>query len=1052
MKKNYINVFKKALSLFLPCLLLLVPAGELVAGAATMGEDELTRKSEIAAAAYVPGAVYSSVAAKYNNTIIYSDYLREVSSDPVTGLDRHKITGSIKQRDLTSKNETVLSEAPTVQLAVYGSTIYYIVEGYDDEQGIYKLDLNSRQTVKLNTQGYVPHIWSDADSYVENVNFVIYNGELIFVGRREDASKEFSYDYAYIAINLETGGLRRISDAPLDPGSVMKRGKFLESQDWNTAAKIYYDLQGNRITVNQPSDMFTPDYCSEDYLVYNKWQQTQEDGTVILNLHTGAYIDYPDRIGSVNIIDGTLFGTILEDYRNEKTIELSLSEIYSAAITPTQYLLFSELAYKNLKPYIGKDISEVAEKLYPENQSDSLFKNSTGSVQISAVLQQQLTGWTVETILEDSESGFYAAVFKYAQGDVRVIGIRGSQDIAKMDSLKTDWLDNAVYGLLNEASPQMYAATQLIGEYLEENHIDRSKISVTGHSLGGGLGDLIANFFNIKGETFDASPMIDVSYYQWNMAFCNTFAGIDKWTYLDHVNEYDPIGLYEFEIKNAVQHESTLPSKWVTDSHQRNALIQIDQNGNVTMSDIVKVQNSQNMKPIYKAVTQHGAMSLLTAIDSQINPIRRLQLNQLMPKGSLVLGTSKNEALHGNTEGMGGFSNTMIVPHTDVIYGGDGNDTIRAESGDDYIIPGVGDDVIYGGTGNDQYMYYKGQGTDTIYDASGNDAIHLLGYSESEIKKFSVDTGNKNYIKVKDPDGQTILKIWRYSGFSTHSMDLKFYANGEEVNTTRLVDWNQVRKVRSIRVACPVRVEVYDETGALVVTLQDGVESYYEDDFGVFSVYYDSQTEEYIKYMDIVDDHYMFKIVGTGTGELSLGIQDEEPDGTIVGFAAEKVAVTPQSSFSLATGSDADYHFTSKSQEIELTKTTYLPVQSISFEETEMNLKPQQGQRLTVTLSPETATQTALEWTSFDDSIATVSEQGVVTGIREGTTFIVAQIDGKTAVCEITVKDGGGVTNILLWVVVLLCVWLIVAIVLGIIYFLKHNKRKKLKSNKKFSV
>ena len=157
MKKNYINVFKKALSLFLVCLLLLMPAGELVAGAATMGEDELTRKSEIAAAAYVPGAVYSSVAAKYNNTIIYSDYLREVSSDPVTGFDRHKITGSIKQRDLTSKKETVLSEAPTVQLAVYGSAIYYIGEGYDDLKGIYKLDLNSRQTVKLNTQGYVPH-------------------------------------------------------------------------------------------------------------------------------------------------------------------------------------------------------------------------------------------------------------------------------------------------------------------------------------------------------------------------------------------------------------------------------------------------------------------------------------------------------------------------------------------------------------------------------------------------------------------------------------------------------------------------------------------------------------------------------------------------------------------------------------------------------------------------------------------------------------------------------------------------------------------------------
>ena len=108
-----------------------------------------------------------------------------------------------------------------------------------------------------------------------------------------------------------------------------------------------------------------------------------------------------------------------------------------------------------------------------------------------------------------------------------------------------------------------------------------------------------------------------------------------------------------------------------------------------------------------------------------------------------------------------------------------------------------------------------------------------------------------------------------------------------------------------------------------------------------------------------------------------------------------------------------------------------------------MNLKPQQEKSLAVTLTPENATQTAIEWTSSDESVATVSEQGVVTGVGEGTTFIAAQIDGKVAVCEVTVGNGSVFADVLFLVVVLFAAICLAAAVILVIFLVKRRKKKK---------
>ena len=59
----------------------------------------------------------------------------------------------------------------------------------------------------------------------------------------------------------------------------------------------------------------------------------------------------------------------------------------------------------------------------------------------------------------------------------------------------------------------------------------------------------------------------------------------------------------------------------------------------------------------------------------------------------------------------------------DVLYGGDGNDTLGSDIGQD-----VGEDVYYGGDGNDVLVGLpfgvKGEGEDVYYGGDGNDTFN----------------------------------------------------------------------------------------------------------------------------------------------------------------------------------------------------------------------------------------------------------------------------------------------------------------------------------------
>ena len=79
---------------------------------------------------------------------------------------------------------------------------------------------------------------------------------------------------------------------------------------------------------------------------------------------------------------------------------------------------------------------------------------------------------------------------------------------------------------------------------------------------------------------------------------------------------------------------------------------------------------------------------------------------------------------------------------------------------------------------------------------------------------------------------------------------------------------------------------------------------------------------------------------------------------------------------------------------------------SVKLSKTSVTIYPAQSTALTATVSPSNTTDKTLKWTSSDPSVATVDSNGVVRGVKSGTTTITATTkDGsnKKATCKVTV-------------------------------------------------
>ena len=81
-----------------------------------------------------------------------------------------------------------------------------------------------------------------------------------------------------------------------------------------------------------------------------------------------------------------------------------------------------------------------------------------------------------------------------------------------------------------------------------------------------------------------------------------------------------------------------------------------------------------------------------------------------------------------------------------------------------------------------------------------------------------------------------------------------------------------------------------------------------------------------------------------------------------------------------------------------------IPVASVSLNQTEAEMLVGETLQLQAQISPSNATDKTLMWGSSKQSVATVSDAGLVTAVGEGSAKITVTASGKTATCDITVS------------------------------------------------
>lgn len=80
------------------------------------------------------------------------------------------------------------------------------------------------------------------------------------------------------------------------------------------------------------------------------------------------------------------------------------------------------------------------------------------------------------------------------------------------------------------------------------------------------------------------------------------------------------------------------------------------------------------------------------------------------------------------------------------------------------------------------------------------------------------------------------------------------------------------------------------------------------------------------------------------------------------------------------------------------------PVSAISLAPNYLELMEGSSESLTLTIEPADAEVKSIVWESSDPAVASVSQEGLVTGVAEGTATVTVTVDGFSASCEVTVN------------------------------------------------
>jgi len=146
------------------------------------------------------------------------------------------------------------------------------------------------------------------------------------------------------------------------------------------------------------------------------------------------------------------------------------------------------------------------------------------------------------------------------------------------------------------------------------------------------------------------------------------------------------------------------------------------------------------------------------------------------------------------------------------------------------------------------------------------------------------------------------------------------------------------------------------------------------------------------------------------TSQLKATVFPQDADNKSISWTSSNKDVASVSGGTVTAVSAGSATITVTTEDGKKTATCSVTVQAKYYQVTEIKLDKEKltlqvggSEQLTATISPANATDKTVVWSISDTSIATVSEDGLVEGVKPGTATITAKAGEKSATCAVTV-------------------------------------------------
>lgn len=153
-------------------------------------------------------------------------------------------------------------------------------------------------------------------------------------------------------------------------------------------------------------------------------------------------------------------------------------------------------------------------------------------------------------------------------------------------------------------------------------------------------------------------------------------------------------------------------------------------------------------------------------------------------------------------------------------------------------------------------------------------------------------------------------------------------------------------------------------------------------------------------------DKYELGMTVGDTYTLKATVQIQEGSTTVAWSSSNTAVATVSESGTVTAKGTGEAIITAKAGKLEAqckvtVSDSFIPVKSVTFEHDELIVHKGDSYKISVTVLPENATDKTVTWTSSDPGIATITQEGIITGIGSGWVDITAKAGEIEAVCKV---------------------------------------------------